>query len=125
MVDYQQIAIAPFSSIFCDALTVTIARMAVETRLADVGWAQSVEGCLKLSDIAFEELFTAIESLGESHLRDGRGLIFVTTLGDVHRGTQLTASIPFFSSEVAHGLAHVSGFRPLFIAHFRAVVTTR
>ena len=109
MIDDQQVAVAPLCPVLRHPLAVAVARVAVQAGLADVGGAEAVEGGLKLRDVTLKELFAAIECLGESHLGHGGRLVLITTLGDIHRRSLLSADEPFLGSEVTHGFSDVVG----------------
>ena len=108
VIDHQQVAVTPFGGVLGDTLAMTIGRVTVETGLADIRRAESAERVLELGHVTLKELLTTVEGLCETHLGDGRCLILVAALGDVHRRSLQTADVPFLGGEVTHRLTHIT-----------------
>ena len=107
MVYHEQVAIAEAGLVGVLPLSVAVARVAVNARLAHRGRAEPVEGWRVDGDIALKEHLAAVELVGQSHVGCGRGLVFIASFRHVERCAQLSSGIPFVGREVAHGLSDV------------------
>ena len=92
-------------------LAMAISGMAVEAGFSYGSGTKAVERFLILAVIALEEVFAHVEFNRQPLLIDGRSRIFIAALRHIQRRAELSARIPFFRREVAHGLTDVFRIR--------------
>ena len=89
----------------------SVAWVAVEARLAQIGRTYALEGTIVDGVLALAEHLARLEVVVQSLLVDGRSLVLIAAGVDILGGSQLATWIPFLGGKTILCLAYIVGIR--------------